>query len=257
MNAEWSRARLVISGGASGLGRAVAESVISAGGRVVVLDCDERKGEALTSALGSRACFISGDVCDAEALLMAVEQAAQWLGGIDAAVCCAGIAPSARLLGRDGLHTSALFAQVLAVNLTGTFNLLRAAAAVMDKQPADQQGARGLLVLTSSIAAQEGQLGQLAYAASKGAVASMTLPLARELSRIGVRVVCVAPGLFDTPMSQQFSEQVREGLASQVPFPVRLGRPEEYAALVKSIYQNRYLNGAVIRLDGGLRMSAH
>ncbi|MEH6358708.1 MAG: SDR family NAD(P)-dependent oxidoreductase [Pseudomonadales bacterium] len=255
MSFEWRRARVIISGGASGLGRAVAESVIAAGGQVVLLDCDTGAGRAVAKELGAPACFMAVDVTDAEAMLRAVEQASKQLGGVDLAVSCAGIAPNARLLGREGLHETELFLRVLAVNLTGTFNLVRAAAAEMENNQPDEQGARGVIVMTSSIAADDGQIGQAAYAASKGGVASMTLPLARELSRIGVRVMCIAPGLFDTPMSQFFSEQVRDDLAQQVPFPQRLGLPKEYAKLVRSIYENDYLNGEIIRLDGALRMS--
>lgn len=255
MSREWRSARAVVSGGASGLGRAVAESVVAAGGQVVLLDCDVEAGETAVQKLGSQAFFKAVDVTDAEALLAAVERADQQLGAIDLAVCCAGIAPHARLLSRDGLHDADLFLRVLAVNLTGTFNLTRAAAAVMEVNQSEKQGGRGVIVMTSSIAADDGQVGQAAYAASKGGVASMTLPLARELSRIGVRVMCIAPGLFDTPMSQSFSDDVRENLALQIPFPKRLGLPEEYAHLVKSIYENGYLNGEIIRLDGALRMT--
>jgi 3-hydroxyacyl-CoA dehydrogenase / 3-hydroxy-2-methylbutyryl-CoA dehydrogenase len=254
MSFKWCKAKAIVSGGASGLGRAVAESVVAAGGQVVLLDCDVKAGEATVKELGSQAYFMAVDVTDAAALLRVVEQANKQLDSVDLTVCCAGIAPSARLLGRDGLHEAELFLRVLAVNLTGTFNLARAIAAVMKNNQPDEQGARGVIVMTSSIAADDGQIGQAAYAASKGGVASMTLPLARELSRIGVRVMCIAPGLFDTPMSQSFSEQLRENLAQQVPFPQRLGLPEEYAHLIKSIYENGYLNGETIRLDGALRM---
>jgi len=255
MSFEWRSARVIVSGGASGLGYAVVESVVAAGGQVVVLDCDVKAGEAAVKAFGSQVFFIAVDVTDAEALLAAVERANKQLGAVDLAVCCAGIAPHARLLGRDGLHEAELFLRVMAVNLTGTFNLARAAAAVMENNQPEKQGGRGLIVMTSSIAADDGQIGQAAYAASKGGVASLTLPLARELSRIGVRVMCIAPGLFDTPMSQSFSEQLRQDLAQQIPFPKRLGLPEEFAKLVKSIYENGYLNGEVIRLDGALRMT--
>jgi len=254
MHLEWNKAKVVISGGASGLGLAVADAVVAAGGQVTLLDCDRKAGEAAIKRLASRAQFIAVDVTDAAALLAAVEQADTEMGGLDLVACCAGIAPNARLLGRDGLHDIEMFARVLAVNLLGTFNLVRAAAAVMEQHAADEQGVRGLIITMSSIAAYEGQIGQAAYAASKGGVASLTLPLARELSRIGVRVVCIAPGLFDTPMSQSFPDQVRNNLAEQVPFPKRLGKPEEYAHLVKMVYEAGYLNGEIIRLDGALRM---
>jgi len=254
MGFEWGQAKVIISGAASGLGRAVAESVIAAGGQVALLDCDVIRGEALVKKLGQRAFFVAGDVTDAAALLAAAEQASAQFGGLDLAVCCAGIAPSARLLGREDLHDAELFSRVLSVNLAGTFNLARAAAAVMERNAPDQQGARGVIVMTSSIAAFEGQVGQAAYAASKGGVASMTLPLARELGRIGVRVMTVAPGLFDTPMSQSFPGKLRENLAQEVPFPKRLGEPKEYAELVKTIYESAYLNGEIIRFDGALRM---
>lgn len=254
MGFEWGAAKAIVSGAASGLGRAVAESVIAAGGQVALLDCDVDAGEALVKTLGHRALFVAADVTDAAALLVAVEQTEAQFGGIDLAVCCAGIAPHARLLGRKGLHDAEMFLRVLAVNLTGTFNLARAAAAVMERNAPDQQGARGVIVMTSSIAAYEGQIGQAAYAASKGGVASLTLPLARELGRVGVRVMTVAPGLFDTPMSQSFSGELREQLSQEVPFPKRLGKPLEYAELVKTIYESAYLNGEIIRFDGALRM---
>lgn len=254
MSFEWRKAKVIVSGGASGLGRAVAESVIAAGGQVALLDCDVTGGQVLAERLGQRALFVSADVTDAAALLGSVEQAEAQFGGLDLAVCCAGIAPNARLLGRDGLHDMAMFSHVLSVNLTGTFNLVRAAAATMERNSADEQGARGVIVMTSSIAADDGQVGQAAYAASKGGVASLTLPLARELSRIGVRVVSIAPGLFDTPMSQSFSDELRDKLVQDVPFPKRLGKPDEYANLVRMIYETAYVNGDIIRLDGALRM---
>lgn len=255
LNRNWQHAKAIISGGASGLGCAVAESIVAAGGNVVVLDRDIKAGSELVQRLGAQASFILVDVTDGEVLLQAAEQASEKMDGLDLAVSCAGIAPAARLLGRDKLHDIVLFSQALEVNLTGTFNLARAAASVMDRAVTGDAEERGVIVTTSSIAANEGQLGQVAYAASKGGVASMTLPLARELSRIGVRVMCIAPGLFETPMTQRFADEVKEQLEQQVSFPKRLGLPDEYARLVKCIYENAYLNGEIIRLDGGLRMS--
>ncbi|MEA3276237.1 MAG: SDR family NAD(P)-dependent oxidoreductase [Pseudomonadota bacterium] len=255
MALDWNRARALVSGGASGLGRAVVESLVAAGGRAVILDANGPGGELMAERLGPRAFSVRTDVGSFQAVDQAVTEAVQRLGAIDLAVCCAGAASGQRLLGRDGPHDPETFEQALRVNLTGTFNLVRAAAAAMEaNSPLDEDGGRGVIIMTASIAAFDGQIGQAAYAASKGGVASMTLPLARELARIGIRVLTVAPGLFDTPLTRSLPESVREDLAAEIPFPKRLGNPSEYAALVRAIYENPALNGEIIRLDGSLRM---
>ncbi len=254
MPLDWSAARTVVSGGASGLGRAVVESVVAAGGQAAILDADRTQAEALVERLGSRGFAVVADVGSPEAVDAAITSVVDQFGGIDLSVCCAGIGPNQRLLGREARHDPALFAQVLRVNLAGTFHLASAAAAAMEHNPPQEDGERGMIVMTASIAAFDGRIGQAAYAASKGGVAAMTLPLARELARIGVRVVTIAPGLFDTPLTQDLPPSVRERLAADIPFPKRLGQAREFADLVRAAYCNPALNGEVIRLDGGLRM---
>ncbi|AND17254.1 SDR family NAD(P)-dependent oxidoreductase [Rathayibacter tritici] len=236
----------LVAGGASGLGAATASALALAGARVVVLDLP-RAVEAASLPASVR--LIAGDVLDSDALARAVEAA----GELRIAVSCAGIAPPGRLLGRDGPLPLEEFEQVVRVNVTGTFNVLRlAAASIAEREPID--GERGVLVTTASIAAFEGQIGQAAYAASKGAVAALTLPLARELAARLVRVVSIAPGTFDTPLLAGLPEKAREALGSATPHPARLGRPEEFAALVRHIVENPMLNGDTIRLDGALRL---
>ncbi len=254
MPLDWATARAVISGGASGLGRAVVELVIAGGGQAAILDVDRAQAETLVERLGSRGFAVVADVGSPEAVDAAITSVVDQFGGIDLAVCCAGIAPDRRLLGREGRHDPALFERVLRVNLAGSFHLVSAAAAAMERNSPQADGERGVIVMTASIAAFDGCIGQAAYAASKGGVAAMTLPLARELARIGVRVVTIAPGLFDTPLTERLPASVREQLAAEIPFPKRLGQAREFADLVRAIYANAALNGEVIRLDGGLRM---
>lgn len=246
----------LVSGGASGLGFASARLLAQRGGRVTLLDRDDATGERAAAALGDAARFVAADVTREDEVGAAVDAAVEFGGGLHGAICCAGIAVGERLVGKQGPHRLESFAQVLAVNVIGTFNVLRLAAERMTQQPKDDEGERGVLITTASVAAFDGQIGQAAYSASKGAVASMTLPIARELARHGVRCVSIAPGIFDTAMMAGMSEEVRSSLASQIPFPPRLGRPEEFAALVEQILQNIMLNGTVIRLDGALRMGA-
>jgi NAD(P)-dependent dehydrogenase (short-subunit alcohol dehydrogenase family) len=244
----------LISGGASGLGAACARTLAAAGGNVVIADLNKDAGERLAAELGGRARFAPADVTDEAGVRAAVGLAASSFGALHGAVACAGIAIAERVLGKTGPHPLAAFAKVVAVNLVGTFNVLRLAADAMAKNVASPGGERGVVVMTASVAAFEGQIGQAAYAASKGGVAALTLPAARELARVGVRVVSIAPGTFDTPLLAGLPEPARQSLAQQVPFPPRLGRPDEFAALVRHVVENEMLNGCVLRLDGALRM---
>ena len=242
----------IVTGGASGLGAATGRALAETGVQVVLVDLPTSDGAAVAASLGAGARFIAADVTDGDAVTEAVDQA-RGLGALRVAVSCAGVGWASRLLARDGPHDLALFRSVVEINLVGTFNVLRLAAAVISEQePAD--GERGVVVNTASVAAFDGQIGQAAYAASKGAVAAMTLPAARELARHLIRVVTVAPGTFDTPMLAGVPEETRTALAADIPHPARLGRPEEFGQLVTQIVANPYLNGEVIRLDGALRM---
>lgn len=246
----------VVTGGASGLGLACAEMLVRGGARVTIVDLNEEQGANSVERLGEAARFEAADVTREDQLRKGVETAATHGGGLHGAICCAGIAIGERLVGKAGAHRQESFERVLAVNVVGTFNTLRLAAELMIPRTANDDGERGVLVTTASVAALDGQIGQAAYAASKGAVASMTLPIARELARHGIRCVSIAPGIFDTAMMAGMSDEVRASLVSQVPFPPRLGRAEEFAALVEQVLRNVMLNGSVIRLDGGLRMGA-
>ena len=246
----------LVTGAASGLGAAVARMVAAEGGRVVIADLNRAAGEALAQELGSAARFIATDVTREADGKAAVALALEVFGHLHVLVNCAGIAPAEKVVGREGPHRLDSFAKVVSINLIGTFNMIRLAAEAMAREEPGEDGERGVIVSTASVAAFEGQIGQAAYAASKGGVAAMTLPIARELARHGIRVVTIAPGLFETPMMAGFSPEVQEALGKSVPFPPRLGKPEEYAALVKHICENRMLNGETIRLDGALRMTA-
>jgi len=251
MKFEGSRA--VITGAASGLGHAVAERVAGAGGQVVMLDINEEQGERAAAALGN-ARFERVDVSVEQEVNDAVKRAAETMGGIDLAVNCAGIIGAARVLGRNAPMDGAFFAKVIGINLIGSFFVAKAAADAMQHNEPKEEGERGLIVNTASVAAYEGQIGQAAYAASKGGVVSMTLPIARELARLGIRVMTIAPGIFMTPMMAGLPEGVQKSLGEQVPFPSRLGRPEEFADLVAYVCGNVMLNGETIRLDGAIRM---
>ncbi len=245
----------LVTGGASGLGRATVERLVAAGGRAVIADRDVERGEALAKELGDAARFVATDVSDEKSVAAAVD-AATGLGTLRVAVSCAGVGWAARLVNKEGEpHTLDLFQKIIGVNLVGTFNVTRLASAAMMKNAADDDAQRGVIVNTASVAAFDGQIGQVAYAASKGGVAAMTLPAARDLSKAGIRVVTIAPGTFDTPMLAGLPEKARESLAAAIPNPSRLGKPAEYAALVQHIVENAYLNGEVIRLDGALRMA--
>ena len=245
----------LVTGGGSGLGAASATMLVANGGKVVLADVSDA-GEAIAKRLGANARFIKTDVTDEASTQAAVDLCVSAFGGIHGLVNCAGVAPGERVVGRTGPHALASFERAVKINLVGTFNAIRLAAAKMSTQPAQASGERGVIVNTSSVASMDGQIGQAAYAASKAGVNGMTLPIARELAKFGIRVMTIAPGIFDTPMLQGMSEEVRASLGQQIPFPPRLGKPEEYAALVKHILENEVLNGEVIRLDGAIRMTA-
>ena len=241
----------IVTGAGSGLGRATAVELAGAGARVLCLDVDVAGGEGTASAIGDRATFVRTDVTSESDVAAAVEQSGKGLAG---AVNCAGIGIAERTVGRNGPHALDSFARVIQTNLVGTFNVIRLVAAALAKRAPGADGERGVIVNTASIAAFDGQVGQAAYSASKGGVAALTLPIARDLARHGIRCMTIAPGLFDTPMLAGLPEPAREALAADVPFPARLGNPAEYASLVRTIIENRMLNGEVIRLDGALRM---
>jgi NAD(P)-dependent dehydrogenase (short-subunit alcohol dehydrogenase family) len=247
-------AAALVAGGASGLGEATARALAEAGAVVTIADLNTEKGAALAAELGSGASFVEADVTDEAAMSAAVEQAAAADGGLRVSVCCAGIGWAERVAHKGGPHNLELFSNVVKVNLIGTFNALRLAAASMSENEPDEGGERGVCVNTASIAAFDGQIGQIAYSASKGGIVGMTLPAARDMASRGVRVMTIAPGLFDTPLLAALPEEAREALGAGIPFPSRLGRPAEYAQLVGQIVANPMLNGETIRLDGALRM---
>ena len=253
MNLEMIKA--VITGGASGLGLATATRLVAAGAKVALLDVQDEIGRKAAANLGANACYHACDVTSESAVDAAVAGAAKEMGGLNLAVSCAGVATPGKLLGRDGPLSSAAFQRVLQINTVGTFHLDRAAAMIMQNNSPGADGERGLLIHTASVAAFEGQIGQVAYATSKAAVAGMVLPLARELARFGIRVMGIAPGIFGTPMMAGLPQEAQDSLGRQVPFPPRLGRPDEYAELVAAICVNRMLNGEVIRIDGAIRMA--
>lgn len=246
----------LITGAGSGLGAATARHFARAGARVLLVDVNEKGGRAVAAEIGAAAFFTAADVCSEEQVTAAVREATTRYGALHGAVNCAGIAPAERLLGKTGPHRLETFQRVIQVNLVGTFNVARVAAAAMAENTPGADGERGAIINTASVAAYEGQVGQAAYSASKAGVAGMTLPLARELARFGIRVVAIAPGIFETPMLAAMSREVQDSLGAQVPFPARLGKPEEYALLAEHIIVNPMLNGAVIRLDGAMRMGA-
>ncbi len=244
-----------ISGGGSGLGAATARRLVDGGGQVLLADVNPESGAATAAALGEQARFVQTDVTSADAVQAAIEAAVTAFGGLDGAICCAGIATVEKTFGKRGVHSLDLFQRVLQINLVGTFNVIRLAAAVLAQNEPGESGERGVIVNTASVAAYDGQIGQAAYSASKGGIVSMTLPIARDLAPLGIRVVTIAPGIFETPLLAALPEAARASLGQQVPFPSRLGRPDEYAALVAHIIENQMLNGEVIRLDGAIRMA--
>jgi NAD(P)-dependent dehydrogenase (short-subunit alcohol dehydrogenase family) len=245
---------VLVTGGGSGLGAASARRFARAGARIVLADVNAAGGEAVAKELGATAVFIQTDVGDEAQVSAAVALATARFGALHGAINCAGIAPAERVLGRTGPHALAMFQRVINVNLIGTFNVIRLAAEAMARNEPGTDGERGVVVNTASVAAFEGQIGQAAYSASKAGVAGMTLPIARELARFGIRVATIAPGIFETPMVASMSSEVQASLGAQVPFPSRLGKPDEYAALAEHIFSNVMLNGDVIRLDGAIRM---
>ncbi len=241
-------------GGASGLGAATARALHAQGASVVIADLNAEKGEALAAELGEDARFVEANVMEAEPVQAAVDAAAEAEGGLRISVCCAGIGWAQRTTGKQGAHDLEIFHNVIKVNLIGTFNVLRLACTAMNENEADEGGERGVCVNTSSIAAFDGQIGQVAYSASKGGVVGLTLPAARDMASRGVRVMTIAPGLFDTPLLAALPEDQRQALGAGIPFPSRLGAPEEYAQLALAIVENPMLNGETVRLDGALRM---
>ena len=247
--------KAAITGGASGLGQATAARLAAAGAAVALLDVQDEAGRKAAGSIGPRASYHRCDVTIEAAVDAAVREAAERMGGLNVAVSCAGVATPGKLLGKEGPLAAAAFQRVMDINVLGTFLLDRAAAAIMQANAPDADGERGLLIHTASVAAFEGQVGQVAYATSKAAVAGMVLPLARELARFGIRVVGIAPGIFGTPMMAGLPQEAQDSLGRQVPFPPRLGRPDEYAELVAAIVTNRMLNGDTIRLDGAIRMA--
>ncbi len=250
-----SGSTFLVTGGASGLGGATSRLLAADGANVVIADINKEKGEALAAELGTNARFVECNITDEDSVKAAVSAAVSNFGGLNGLVNCAGIGGGEKTVGKDGPHSLDRFKRVIEVNLIGTFNVIRLAAAQMSSQEPNASGERGVIINTASVAAFDGQIGQAAYSASKGGIVGMTLPIARDLARTGIRVVTIAPGLFDTPLLAGLPEDVKVSLGAQVPFPPRLGKPAEYAALAKHIIENEMLNGEVIRLDGAIRMA--
>lgn len=253
---ELQHSHCLVTGAASGLGEGVARALIRQGAKVVLADLNEERGQAIANELGDNALFICTDITDEAQARAAIELVQSRWGQLNVLVNCAGIPGGARVLGRKGIHDLTQFQQMINVNLVGTFNMIRLAAEAMQHATANDGLEQGVIINTASVAAYDGQIGQAAYAASKGGIASMTLPIARELAAFGIRVMTIAPGLFKTPMMAVLPEEVQKSLGESVPFPARLGEPDEFAALVQHIVENPMLNGEVIRLDGALRMAA-
>jgi len=251
---DLTQAKAVITGGASGLGFATAERIIAAGGQVVLMDVNAEQGDVRATELGDRAMFVRTDVSDEANVKASIQSASEFMGGITLAVNCAGIATAGRTLGREGTWPSDNFNRVIQINLVGSYNVTKEAAAVMQLNDPNADGERGVVISTASVAAFEGQIGQAAYSASKGGIVGMMLPLAREFAQFGIRVNTIAPGIFLTPMMAGMPEEVQESLGRQIPFPPRLGRPEEYADTAAFIYGNPVVNGETIRIDGAIRM---
>jgi NAD(P)-dependent dehydrogenase (short-subunit alcohol dehydrogenase family) len=245
----------LVTGGSSGLGAATVRRLVNIGGNVVIADLNVEAGEQMAAELGDRARFVQTNVTDEASVQTAVATALDTFGGLHGAVNCAGIAIGEKTVGREGPHNLDSFTRVIQVNLIGTFNVIRLAATAMSQAEANAAGERGVIINTASVAAFDGQMGQAAYSASKGGIVGMTLPIARDLARSGIRVVTIAPGIFETAMLAGMPDKIRESLGQQVPFPSRLGRPDEYAALAQHIIENEMLNGEVIRLDGAIRMA--
>lgn len=245
----------VVTGGGSGLGAATARRIVAAGGKTVLVDINEEAGAVMVAELGDSARFVRADVTNEDEVKVAVKTAVSEFGGLHGAINCAGIAIAVKVLGRKGIHSLEAFSKVIQINLIGSFNVIRLVAEVVAQNEPNEGGERGVFISTASVAGYDGQIGQTAYAASKGGIIAMTLPLAREFARSGMRVMTIAPGIMDTPMLAGLPEKARISLGQQVPFPSRLGDPNEYAALAVHIIENSLLNGEVIRLDGAIRMA--
>jgi len=248
-------ATFIVTGGASGLGGGTARMLAANGANVVIADLQADKGEALAKEFGKAGRFVKCDVTSEADGKAVVDAALKEFGGLQGLVNCAGIASGEKTIGKEGPHSLASFARTINVNLIGTFNMIRLAAAAMAKQPPRESGERGVIICTASVAAFDGQIGQAAYSASKGGIVGMTLPVARDLARDGIRVLTIAPGIFETPMLHGLPKEIQDSLGKQVPFPSRLGRPDEYAALAKAMIEIQMLNGEVVRLDGAIRMA--
>jgi NAD(P)-dependent dehydrogenase (short-subunit alcohol dehydrogenase family) len=244
----------IVTGGASGLGFAVVNRIVQGGGKVAIVDLNAAQGSAAAAGLGERATFIAADVSDEAAVDETVRRAKEAMGSVTAAINCAGIATPGRLVGRQGPMTGSSFRKMIEINLLGTVLVAKSAAVAMQANSPNAQGERGVIVMTASVAAFDGQIGQIAYSASKGGIVAMTLPMARELASSGIRVMTVAPGLFATPMMKGLPQEAQDSLGRQTPFPPRLGEPDEFAALIAHILENVMLNGETIRLDGAVRM---
>ena len=253
---DLSKAKAVISGGASGLGLATATRIVNDGGEAALLDVNDEQGSEVADGLGERAIFLKTDVSNEANVQASIATAADFMGGLSLAVNCAGVLMPGRALGKEGTMPAANFARAVQVNLVGSFTVAKEAAAIMQGNDPNDENERGVIISTASIAAYEGQIGQAAYSSSKAGVVGMTLPLAREFSRIGIRVNAIAPGIFLTPMIAGLPEEIQQSLGAQIPFPSRLGKPEEFADLVACIYGNPMINGETIRLDGAIRMQA-
>lgn len=252
---QLNQVKALITGGVSGLGLSVARKVVASGGQAVLLDINDEAGAAVEAELGGAVSYVRTDVTSEQGVIDAVNLAVEHMGLINVAVNCAGIIGAGRVLGREAPMALDFFAKTIQINLIGSFNVIKAAGAAMESNPPGEDGERGVIISTASVAAYEGQIGQAAYSASKGGIVGMTLPIAREYARIGVRVNAVAPGIFLTPMAEGMPEHVQEALGAAIPFPSRLGKPKEFAELVAHIMQNGYINGETIRLDGAARLA--
>ncbi|HMB59059.1 MAG TPA: SDR family NAD(P)-dependent oxidoreductase [Xanthomonadales bacterium] len=252
---KFNQAKALITGGASGLGLSVARHIVAEGGKVCLLDVNDKAGPEMAKELGNDSCYIHTDVTSEAAVIRAVDESIEAHGEINLVVNCAGVIGAGRVLGREAPMELSFFTHTVMINLVGSFNVAKAAADRMQHNGPDADGQRGVIINTASVAAYEGQIGQAAYSASKSGIVGMTLPMAREFARIGVRVMTIAPGIFWTPMVDQMPEHVQESLGASIPFPPRLGRPEEFAAVVQHITENVYLNGTTIRLDGAVRLA--
>jgi NAD(P)-dependent dehydrogenase (short-subunit alcohol dehydrogenase family) len=252
---QLNEVKALITGGVSGLGLAVARKVVASGGQAVLLDINDDAGAAVVAELGGAASYIRTDVTSEQAVTDTVQLAVDHMGLINVTVNCAGVIGAGRVLGREAPMALEFFSQTIQINLVGSFNVIKAAAAAMDSNQPGDNGERGVIINTASVAAFDGQIGQAAYSASKGGIVGMTLPIAREFARIGVRVNTIAPGIFWTPMVDGMPDHIQESLSASIPFPSRLGKPEEFAELVAHIMENEYLNGETIRLDGAVRLA--